>query len=54
MEFNQYFVDALKAIGAALCMGLGAIGPALGEGNAVSHALELKVIVWARMSVLTR
>ena len=40
MEFNQYFVDALKAIGAALCMGLGAIGPALGEGNAVSHALE--------------
>ena len=40
MEFNQYFVDALKAIGAALCMGLGAIGPAFGEGNAVSHALE--------------
>ncbi len=29
-----------KAIGAGLCMGIGAIGPALGEGNAVSHALE--------------
>ena len=29
-----------KAIGAALCMGIGAIGPALGEGNAVSHALD--------------
>ena len=41
MEFNQYFVDALKAIGAALCMGLGAIGPALGEGNAVSHVFTL-------------
>ena len=29
-----------KALGAALCMGIGAIGPALGEGNAVSHALD--------------
>ena len=29
-----------KALGAAICMGVGAIGPALGEGNAVSHALE--------------
>lgn len=29
-----------KALGAALCMGIGAIGPALGEGNAVSRALE--------------
>ncbi len=29
-----------KAIGAGLCMGIGAIGPALGEGNAVSRALE--------------
>ena len=29
-----------KALGAALCMGIGAIGPALGEGNAVSKALE--------------
>ena len=28
------------AIGAGLCMGIGAIGPAIGEGNAVSKALE--------------
>ena len=34
------FVLAAKAIGAGLCMGLGALGPALGEGNAVSRALE--------------
>ena len=29
-----------KAIGAGLCMGLGAIGPAIGEGTAVAHALD--------------
>lgn len=33
-------VEGLKAIGAGLCMGIGAIGPAIGEGNAVAHALE--------------
>ncbi|MBP3591834.1 MAG: ATP synthase F0 subunit C [Clostridia bacterium] len=31
---------AAKALGAGLCMGLGAIGPAIGEGNAVGKALE--------------
>ena len=31
---------AACAIGAGLCMGIGAIGPALGEGNAVGKALE--------------
>ena len=40
MEFNIYFLKAMCAIGAALCMGIGAIGPALGEGNAVGKALE--------------
>ena len=30
----------LIALGAGLCMGLGAIGPAIGEGNAVGKALE--------------
>ncbi len=39
-EFNIYFLKACCAIGAGLCMGLGAIGPAIGEGNAVSKALE--------------
>lgn len=33
-------INAARALGAALCMGLGAIGPAIGEGNAVGKALE--------------
>ena len=37
---EQAIVKAACAIGAGLCMGIGAIGPALGEGNAVSKALE--------------
>ena len=39
MEYNQFFLDAMKAIAAGLCMGIGAIGPAIGEGNAVGKAL---------------
>ena len=34
------FVDAAKAIGAALAIGLGAIGPGIGIGNAVRGAME--------------
>jgi F-type H+-transporting ATPase subunit c len=30
----------LIALAAGLCMGVGAIGPAIGEGNAVGKALE--------------
>ena len=37
---NEAIMIAAKAIGAGLCMGIGAIGPAIGEGNAVSKALE--------------
>ena len=33
-------VKGLIAIGAGICMGFGAIGPAIGEGNAVGKALE--------------
>ena len=33
-------VAAMRALGAGLCMGLGALGPAIGEGNAVGKALE--------------
>ena len=33
-------VNAAKLLAAGLCMGLGAIGPAIGEGNAVGKALE--------------
>ena len=37
---NEAIIVAAKALGAALCMGVGSIGPALGEGNAVGKALE--------------
>ena len=37
---NEALIIAAKAIGAGLCMGIGAIGPAIGEGNAVGKALE--------------
>ena len=40
MEFNENFVTAMKSLSAGLCMGIGAIGPAIGEGNAVGKALE--------------
>lgn len=40
MEMAEALATLGKALGAGLCMGIGAIGPALGEGNAVSHALE--------------
>ncbi|MBQ8689822.1 MAG: ATP synthase F0 subunit C [Clostridia bacterium] len=40
ISMAQAVVEAAKAIGAALCMGIGAIGPAIGEGNAVGKALE--------------
>ena len=36
----QAIAVAGKAIGAGLCMGIGAIGPGVGEGNAVGKALE--------------
>jgi len=32
--------EGLKLLGAGLCMGIGAIGPGIGEGNAVGKALE--------------
>ena len=33
-------VNAARALGAGICMGIGAIGPGVGEGNAVGKALE--------------
>ena len=39
-ELARAIMIAGKAIGAGLCMGIGAIGPAFGEGNAVGKALE--------------
>ena len=42
MDVNaaQAIGDGLRAIGAGLCMGIGAVGPGIGEGIAVSKALE--------------
>ena len=40
MELASAIAIAGKAIGAGLCMGIGAIGPGIGEGNAVSKACE--------------
>ena len=40
MELTEAIVRAACALGAGLCMGIGAIGPAIGEGNAVGKALE--------------
>lgn len=37
---NEAIIIAAKAIGAGICMGVGAIGPAIGEGHAVGKALE--------------
>ena len=40
MELAEAIKIAGQAIGAGLCMGIGAIGPGVGEGNAVGKALE--------------
>ena len=40
MELATAIAIAGKALGAGLCMGIGAIGPGVGEGNAVAHALD--------------
>lgn len=40
MELATAIATFGKAIGAGLCMGVGAVGPAIGEGNAVAHALD--------------
>ena len=40
MELANAIMVAGKAIGAGLCMGIGAIGPGVGEGTAVAHALD--------------
>ncbi len=40
MDIASAILIAGKALGAGLCMGIGAIGPGVGEGNAVAHALD--------------
>ncbi len=36
---NQTLIAASSIIGAAVCMGIGSLGPGLGEGRAVAQAL---------------
>ncbi|MBE5818093.1 MAG: ATP synthase F0 subunit C [Clostridiales bacterium] len=40
MELAIGIILGCCALGAGLCMGIGAIGPGIGEGNAVSKACE--------------
>ena len=40
MDLANAILIAGKAIGAGICMGIGAIGPGVGEGNTVGKALE--------------
>ena len=40
MEMASAIVAAARSLGAGLCMCLGSIGHAIGEGNAVAKALE--------------
>ncbi|MBO5649668.1 MAG: ATP synthase F0 subunit C [Clostridia bacterium] len=40
MEMTDAIVKAACALGAGLAMGLGAIGPGIGEGTVVGKALE--------------
>ena len=40
MDLANAIAIAGKALGAGLCMGIGAIGPGVGEGTAVAHALD--------------
>ncbi len=36
----EFIGQGMKYLAAGLCMGIGSIAPALGEGNAVAKALE--------------
>ena len=40
MELAIGIILGCCALGAGICMGIGAIGPGVGEGNAVSKACE--------------
>ena len=40
MDYGQAIVEAARYLGAGLCMGIGAIGPAVGEGFVAGRACE--------------
>ena len=53
MELANAIITVGKALGAGLCMGIGAIGPAIGEGNAVSRALRTNMILGCAITETT-
>jgi F-type H+-transporting ATPase subunit c len=40
MDYATAIVDAARFLGAGICMGIGAIGPGIGEGYAAGRACE--------------
>jgi F-type H+-transporting ATPase subunit c len=40
MEYSDAIVMAARYLGAGICMGIGAIGPGVGEGYAAGRACE--------------
>ncbi len=40
MEISEAIVQGAKYVGAGICMGFAAIGPAIGEGNIGAHAMD--------------
>jgi len=40
MEYPEAIVMAARLLGAGICMGIGAIGPGIGEGYAAGRACE--------------
>ena len=40
MDYAQAIIDAARYLGAGICMGIGAIGPGIGEGYAAGRACE--------------
>ena len=52
MELAQGIAILGKALGAGLCMGIGAIGPAVGEGNAETTGIYSLLIAFVIMFAL--
>ncbi len=39
-NLTNAIIEGCKYLGAGICMGIGAIGPGLGEGNVGAHAMD--------------
>ena len=40
VQYNKHFVEGLAVIGAGICMGIAALGPAIGQGFVAGKAME--------------